>query len=148
MSMTVDQLDAFLGRVFPTPLGTIATARRDGSPQITPVWFRWSSRRVTIWTKDSRVWVRNLMRDPRVAFAVHEDAPPFAAALIRGHATVETGQSSDIDREIHAITARYMEPNEIEAYIDAWPQLRSIVTIWPDRITSWGSADPDTIDGK
>ena len=39
MSMSTTELETFLAQTFPTPLGVIATLRRDGSPHIVPVCF-------------------------------------------------------------------------------------------------------------
>ena len=58
MSMSTAELETFLAQTFPTPLGVIATLRRDGSPHIVPVWFRWDTGAVTIWTTETRAWVR------------------------------------------------------------------------------------------
>ena len=70
MSMSPAELETFLAQTFPTPLGVIATLRRDGSPHIVPVWFRWDTGVVKLWITETRVWVRNLLRDPRVAFVI------------------------------------------------------------------------------
>jgi predicted pyridoxine 5'-phosphate oxidase superfamily flavin-nucleotide-binding protein len=76
MSMSAAELEAFLAQTFPTPLGVIATLRRDGSPHIVPVWFRWDKGAVTIWTTETRAWVRNLLNDPRVAFSSRPSRSP------------------------------------------------------------------------
>ena len=77
MSMSTAELETFLAQTFPTPLGVIATLRHDGSPHIVPVWFRWDTGAVTIWTTETRAWVRNLLRDPRVAFSVQTFEEPY-----------------------------------------------------------------------
>ncbi len=137
MSMDPRELDAFLGQSFPTPLGVVGSLRRDGAPHLTPVWFRWDGKSVTIWTTDTRAWVRNLRRDPRVAFSVQTFEAPYPAVLIRGLASLTTGDDPAVLGEIRAITSRYVEPEEVEQYIDDWPALRTIVTITPDSVISW-----------
>ncbi|MHB1510175.1 MAG: TIGR03618 family F420-dependent PPOX class oxidoreductase [Acidimicrobiales bacterium] len=132
-----DELEAFLGQTFPTPLGVVGTLRHDGSPSLTPVWFRWDGASVKIWTTDSRVWVRNLQRDPRVAFSVQTFEAPYPAVVIRGRASLRSGDDAATVEEIRAITRRYVGPEEVETYISDWPALRTIVTIVPDRVTSW-----------
>jgi PPOX class probable F420-dependent enzyme len=131
------ELDAFLTQRFPTPLGVVGTLRRDGSPNLTPVWFRWDGTAVTIWTTDTRAWVRNLQRDPRAAFSVQTFEMPYPAAVMHGSASVRTGDEPTVLEEIRAITRRYVRPEEIEPYINDWPVLRTIVTITPDRVISW-----------
>jgi PPOX class probable F420-dependent enzyme len=136
MGMSTAGLEAFLAQTFPTPLGVIATVRRDGSPHIVPVWFRGDTGAVTIWTTDTRTWVRNLLRDPRVAFSVQTFEQPYPAVMMRGAATVATANDATAE-EIRAITRRYIAPDDVEGYIARWPDLRTIVTIVPAHIVSW-----------
>ena len=144
MGMSTTEMEAFLAQTFPTPLGVIATLRGDGSPHIVPVWFRWDAGAVTIWTTETRVWVRNLLRDPRVAFSVQTFEEPYPAVMMRGPATVATADDAGTAGEIRAITRRYIVPEDVEGYIAHWPDLRTIVTIVPAHIVSW-SAGGETL---
>jgi len=144
MSMSTVELEAFLAQTFPTPLGVIATLRRDGSPHIVPVWFWWNAGAVTIWTTETRVWVQNLLRDPRVAFSVQTFEEPYPAVMVRGTATIATVDDAATAEEIRAITRRYIVPQDVEGYIAHWPDLRTIVTIIPAHIVSW-SAGGETL---
>lgn len=144
MSMRTAELEAFLAQTFPTPLGVIASLRRDGSPHIVPVWFRWNADAVTIWTTETRVWVQNLLRDPRVAFSVQTFEEPYPAVMVRGTATIATADDAATAEEIRAITRRYIVPQDVEGYIARWPDLRTIVTIIPAHIVSW-SAGGETL---
>jgi len=144
MSMSTVELEAFLAQTFPTPLGVIATLRRDGSPHIVPVWFWWNAGAVTIWTTETRVWVQNLLRDPRVAFSVQTFEEPYPAVMVRGTATIATVDAAATAEEIRAITRRYIVPQDVEGYIAHWPDLRTIVTIIPAHIVSW-SAGGETL---
>jgi PPOX class probable F420-dependent enzyme len=137
MSMSTAELEAFLAQTFPTPLGVIATLRQDGSPHIVPVWFRWGAGAVTIWTTEARAWVRNVLRDPRVAFSVQTFEEPYPAVVVRGTASVATANDAATVEEIRAITRRYVAPAGVERYIASWPDLRTIVTIVPQHIVSW-----------
>jgi PPOX class probable F420-dependent enzyme len=137
MSMSAAELETFLGQAFPTPLGVVATLRRDGSPHLVPTWFRWNGTAITIWTTEERVWVRNLMRDPRTAFSVQTYEPPYPAVVMRGTATVATADDSATIEEIRTITRRYVPAEEVDRYVADWPHLRTIITIVPDHIVSW-----------
>ena len=139
MSMSEAELEAFLAQTFPTPLGVIATLRRDGSPHIIPVWFRWDAGAVTIWTTETRVWVRNLLRDPRVAFSVQTFEEPYPAVMMRGRATVATADVATTVAQAEAIARRYLDPADVEDYVDRWSELRTIVTMTPDHIVSWSA---------
>jgi PPOX class probable F420-dependent enzyme len=135
--MSPEEIRAFLDRVWPTPLGVVATIRPDGSPHLVPVWYRFDSHVVHIWTPQQRLWVKNLMRDSRVAFPVQEERPPFAAVLLRGRAEVVTGDDDETSAEIRHITARYIAAPDVASYIQGWAGLRTIVRIHPTKITSW-----------
>jgi PPOX class probable F420-dependent enzyme len=137
MTMSTAELEAFLAQTFPTPLGVIATLRQDGSPHIVPVWFRWGAGAVTIWTTQARAWVRNVLRDPRVAFSVQTFEEPYPAVVMRGRASVTTADDAATIEEIRAITWRYVASGSVERYVAGWPDLRTIVTIVPAHIVSW-----------
>jgi PPOX class probable F420-dependent enzyme len=139
MSMTEAEQEAFLAQTFPTPLGVVATLRRDGSPHLVPVWFGRESGDVTIWTTETRVWVRNLLRDPRVAFSVQTFEAPYPAVMMRGNATVATADDAATVEKAQAISRRYLAPEEVEGYVARWSDLRTIVTIVPDHIVSWSA---------
>jgi PPOX class probable F420-dependent enzyme len=137
MSMNEAELEAFLAQTFPTPLGVVATLRPDGSPHVVPVWFRWHAGAVTLWTTEGRAWVRNLLRDPRVAFSVQTFDDPYPAVIMRGTATVATADDAGTVEEIKAITRRYVAPEGVEDYVARWPNLRTIVTMVPAHVVSW-----------
>lgn len=140
MGMSERELEAFLGQTFPTPLGVIATLRRDGSPHLVPVWFRWAAGQVTLWTSDQRVWVRNIARDPRVAFSVQTFEPPYPAVMMRGRATAYTADDGPaVLEEARAISRRYLPDEEVDSYVAQWPDLRTIVRVVPDHTVSWSA---------
>ena len=115
----------------PGVLGVVCTCRPDGSPQANPVWFRASREQIHIWTDTARRWVKNLQREPRVAFSVHENSPPWASMTIRARAELVDLAIEHTHEEIRRICARYLPAEEIDAYIEQWPQTRSIVVLEP-----------------
>jgi PPOX class probable F420-dependent enzyme len=139
MTMSKPELETFLGQVFPTPLGVVGTLRQDGSPHLVPVWFRWDGAAIRIWTTQERVWVRNLIRDPRTSFSVQTFDAPYPAVVMRGTARVATADDSATIEEIRAITRRYVSAEGVEQYVADWPHLRTIVSIVPDHIVSWSA---------
>jgi PPOX class probable F420-dependent enzyme len=135
--MTGDEISAFLDQASPALVGVVATVRADGSPHAVPVWYSWGGDAVNIWTEGERAWVRNLRRDPRVAFTVQESKPPYAAVTMRGRPEAST-TGDDIDRDIYRIAGRYLAQDECEEYVAAWSHLRTIVRIHPATIHAWG----------
>ncbi len=115
-------------------LGVVCTLRAAGSPQANPVWFRLEHDEIRIWTDEQRRWVANLKRDPRIAFSVSENQRPWASLSVRGRAELDRLAADQAADEIRMISARYLPPEEIEAYVEQWPQTRSIVRIEPTAI--------------
>ncbi|CAA9550733.1 MAG: hypothetical protein AVDCRST_MAG79-2679 [uncultured Thermoleophilia bacterium] len=130
-------VQAFLDRQDPGLLGVLGTTTPDGAPRVVPLWFRYDGTAVHVWTTETRHWVRHIKRDPRFAFSVQEAAPPYAGVIMHGHAEVTTGDDDEISEEIRRITRRYIPAAEVEPYIASWPQLRTIVTLRPDRVKAW-----------
>jgi PPOX class probable F420-dependent enzyme len=119
-------------------VGVVATTRRDGWPHLVPVWYLWADAAVNVWTSDTRLWVRNARRDPRVAFSVQENGPPFSAVLIRGEAEVLDDTWPGFAKTVRAITARYVPAGGVEPYIAEWAKLRTLVRIHPLHALGWG----------
>jgi general stress protein 26 len=89
-----------------------------------------------VWSDERRLWVRNLRRDPRVAFSVQEPGRPFGAVTIRGTAEVQTGRA-DLDEQVRRICRRYLAEHEVDGYLAAWSQLHTIVRIEPAATRAW-----------
>lgn len=136
MSMDKAELEKFLGQ---GRMGVVATIRKDGSPQVTPVWYRYEGGTVTIWTEKGRVWVKNIEGDNRVAFSVQDEKPPYAAVLLRGRAQIAHMPNEEGFAEAKVISSRYIREDELEAYVkEFWPETYTFVTITPEATTSWG----------
>jgi PPOX class probable F420-dependent enzyme len=118
-------------------LGVLGTTRRDGSPLLAPMWFRFDGSRVLIWTGDAtqRVWVRCIGRDDRVSFSVHDYLSPWPSVVIRGHARVSALTPRQIDEEIRRISLRYISADEIDDYVESNRDLKTIVTIEPTKVS-------------
>jgi PPOX class probable F420-dependent enzyme len=138
MSMSPAELLRFLDRTQPALVGVVGTVRKNGSPHVVPVWYRWDGEAVLVWTDEGRGWVRNAVRDPRVAFSVQEPEAPYAAVVMHGEAEVRTSGDPETEAEIRRITARYIEEAQVDEYIAGWAELRTILTIRPSSINSWG----------
>jgi PPOX class probable F420-dependent enzyme len=134
--MGQDEINVFLDQESPALVGVVGTTRADGSPHTVPVWYRWDGHAVRVWTHEERLWVRNLRRDPRIAFSAQETKPPYGAVTMRGHAEICTA-SADTDDEIRRITRRYLPEDELEEYVTAWSHLRTIVSIHPAATRAW-----------
>lgn len=136
--LSPDDIRNFLQRADPALLGVIGTNGADGFPHLVPVWYHYDGERVHIWTLATRAWVKNAGRDERVAFSVQEEGAAARGVSIRGRAAIETGDQVSVIDEIRAITLRYVPlPLEADAYIKRWPDLRTIVSVTPEKISGW-----------
>ncbi len=132
--MNEEEIQAFLDR----PLTAIvATVGRAGNAHSVPVWYRFADGRFSIWTDESRAWVKNARRHPRMSVAVAEHEAPFAAVIARGAAEVLVDPPG-MAGEVRAIVARYIPEAEVDAYIAPWTALKTIVRIEASGIRAWG----------
>ncbi len=136
--MTIDaDVHDFLNRSLPGLIATVATNGRDGHPLVVPVWYRWDSEDIIVWSLESRRWVQNAIRDDKVGVSVQEDSTGSMAVIMRGTARVETSDHESIDEEILRITRRYVPKTGVEAYLEGWEHLRTMVRIKPNRVYMW-----------
>jgi PPOX class probable F420-dependent enzyme len=79
----------------------LATIRRDGSPQVTPVWYLWEDGHFMINATNGRAKVANMRRNPHVAFVIQDLKLPYRYIQVQGRVTfIEGGELGhyDIDR--------------------------------------------------
>lgn len=77
----------------------LATVKKDGFPQVTPVWFDWDGTHIVINTARGRVKDKVMHANPRVAVLIPDPANPDRYLQIQGHVVVETedGARAHID---------------------------------------------------
>jgi PPOX class probable F420-dependent enzyme len=98
-----------------TRTGKLATVRKDGRPHVVPVWFVLDGDTLVFTTGEASVKAANMRRDPRVAFCVDDETPPYAYIMIEGTASFST----DSDALLYwatRIAGRYMGEDLAEAY--------------------------------
>jgi PPOX class probable F420-dependent enzyme len=111
--MTTEEVRAFLSHG--TRTAKVATVMEDGRPHVMPVWFVVDGEQLVFTTGASSVKGRNLRRDPRVAFLVDDETPPYAFVHARGRVTIQ----EDLDELLRcatAIGARYMGEDRAEEF--------------------------------
>jgi PPOX class probable F420-dependent enzyme len=77
----------------------LATIMKDGSPQVTPVWFDFTNGHVRVNTAKGRVKARNLHEGARVALSILDPDNAYRYLQIRGQVVraTEEGASAHID---------------------------------------------------
>jgi PPOX class probable F420-dependent enzyme len=84
----------------------IATINADGSPQVSPVWVDLEGDIIRINSERTRLKVRNMKRDPRIALSVHDQDNPYDHISLRGDVIelTEEGARDHID----ALSRKYL----------------------------------------
>lgn len=68
----------------------LALAKKDGTPQVTPIWFDYDGTHILINTARGRVKDKILKRHPQVALAIQDPANPYRYIQVRGKVVDET----------------------------------------------------------
>jgi PPOX class probable F420-dependent enzyme len=131
-----EEIRAFLLRG--TRTAKIATVMKDGGPHVMPVWFVLDGRDVLFTTHEASLKARNLRRDPRVALAVDDEAPPYAFVHIRGRASLSEAPA-ELLRAATEIGARYMGADRAEEFgrRNGVPG-ELVVRVTPERVIAQG----------
>jgi PPOX class probable F420-dependent enzyme len=88
----------------PSP-AVLTTYRKDGSANVSPVWFRWHNDAFEVVIAEGDVKLQHLARDPRCILVVFEAVPPFRGVEVRGRADLAEG---DVTRVRAHIAGRYL----------------------------------------
>jgi PPOX class probable F420-dependent enzyme len=85
----------------------VATANRDGSPQVTPVWTHVEDGYITFNTAVGRIKERNLRRDPRIGLSITAQDDPYQKADIAGR-VVRFIEGEEADAQIDDLSEKYI----------------------------------------
>ena len=90
----------------------VGTNRRDGPPQLSPVWYLYEERRIYISVLVASAKYRNLQRDPRIGLCIDGGHPDARAVMIYGRSELIVADSPWRE-DIHwRITRRYFDSDE------------------------------------
>jgi PPOX class probable F420-dependent enzyme len=98
----------------PSP-AVLTTYRKDGSANVSPVWFQWSDDAFEIVIAEGDVKLEHLGRDPRCVLVVFEAVPPFRGLEVRGTPELVKG---DVTSVRAAIAGRYLGAADGERFAD------------------------------
>jgi PPOX class probable F420-dependent enzyme len=83
----------------------LATLMKDGSPQVTPVWFDMEGGDVRVNTARGRVKDRNMDKRHRVALAIQDPGDPYRYLQVRG--TVVASTEEGAAEHINLLAGKY-----------------------------------------
>ena len=106
----------------------LSTLMKDGSPQVTPVWFDYDGSHIRVNSALGRVKDKNIRRDPRVSMSIQDPDNPYRYLEIRGKVVDITHQGADdhIDslaqKYLGQSTYPYRQPGEVRVLYKIEPQ--------------------------
>ena len=83
----------------------LATVMKDGTPQVTPVWFNVEGDFIMINSAEGRVKDKNIRANPAVAIAIADPGDPYRYLQIRGKVIEFTDKGADA--HIDALAFKY-----------------------------------------
>jgi PPOX class probable F420-dependent enzyme len=87
----------------------LSTLMKNGSPQLTPIWFNVEDGMLTINSVKGRVKDQNLRRDPRLAIVIMDFSKPLEYIQVRGRVADITEEGGE--EHIHALAQKYQGKN-------------------------------------
>jgi PPOX class probable F420-dependent enzyme len=88
----------------------LATIMKDGSPQVTPVWFDYTGGMIRVNTAKGRVKARNLREGAAVALSIMDPDNAYRYIQIRGQ--VKRVVESGADKHIDSLAKKYLDKDK------------------------------------
>lgn len=132
--ITPDKIDTFLAG---KRNAILATIKKDGSPQLTPVLYRWDGEKFWVSITKERAKYKNILRDPRVSLCV-DDGGTVTTVIASGKARL-TEDNLWVDTQ--KIVERYRDPEQSAAYVKSMQEKkepRVLLVLKPEKVISWG----------
>lgn len=115
----------------------VATSRKNGAPQVTPVWYLYEDGVIYISISANSAKYRNLQRDARIGICVAGAHPNARAVIIYGMVELIVDDSAWRD-DIHwRLVRRYHDSDEeAQTFMDSMPtdDLRALAVVTPDKV--------------
>ncbi len=102
--------------------GMFATNRRDGPPQLSPVWYLYQNGRIYVSVFERSAKYKNLLRDPRATLCVSGDSPDARAVIFSGPVELHSDRDAEpwIQEIAWKIVRRYYATDaQAQEYLDA-----------------------------
>lgn len=112
----------------------LATLMKDGSPQVTPVWYDFDGTHIRINTAKGRLKDKNMRRDKRVALSIQDPDNPYRYLAIRGD--VDEITENGADAHIDSLAKKYLGKDRYP--FRAPGEVRVIYKIRPEKVSTSG----------
>ena len=132
--MTEKISDAFKDVLSKPGFAHLATPMKDGSPQVTPVWYGFDGTHIRVNSAKGRLKDKNLRRDKRVALSIQDPDNAYRYMAIRGD--VDEITENGADAHIDGLAKKYLDK---ERYPFRAPgEVRVMYRIRPEKISTMG----------
>ena len=112
----------------------LGTSMKDGSPQVTPVWFDYDGSHIRINTAKGRWKDKNMRNRPQVALSILDPDNPYRYIQLRGKVSEVTEQGADA--HIDSLAKKYLDQDK---YPFRQPgEVRVIFKVEVDRVQAMG----------
>src|SRR5437868_2203400 len=95
----------------------------DGTPRVVPIWFHWNEREFVLGTPPKAPKLKALVKNPKVALTIDDNAFPHKVLMVRGTAAVE--MVDGVVPEYQLAAKRYFGEAQGLAWLE---QLRGMVS--------------------
>jgi len=116
----------------------LATIGKNKTPHISPVWYRYSGKKIYIGTNNSRQKIKNLKRNNKVSFCVDVgvNAPDIYGVMGQGNANLILDDIK-VKSIAKKILLRYFKSLENKSAKELLDDTDCIIEIIPDKVTVW-----------
>lgn len=132
--MTEKIPDAFKEVLNKPGFAHLATLMKDGSPQVTPVWYDFDGTHIRINSAKGRLKDKNMRRDKQVALSIQDPDNPYRYLAIRGN--IDEITEDGADAHIDSLAKKYLDKDRYP--FRAPGEVRVIYKIHPDKVSTVG----------
>jgi PPOX class probable F420-dependent enzyme len=132
--MADDKIEKYSDLFNKKAFANLSTLMKDGSPQVTPVWFDYDGSHIRVNSALGRVKDKNIRRDPRVSMAIQDPDNPYRYLEIRGKVVEITQQGAD--DHIDSLAQKYLGQAKYP-YRQAG-EVRVLYKIEPQKLSAMG----------
>ena len=112
----------------------LATLMKDGSPQVTPVWYDFDGNHIRINSAKGRLKDKNMRRNKQVALSIQDPDNPYRYLAIRGN--IDEITEDGADAHIDSLAKKYLDKDRYP--FRAPGEVRVIYKIRPDKVSTMG----------
>ena len=114
----------------------LATYRKDGTVNLSPVWFRYERGYFEVVIASDDVKLKHIRRDPRLTLLIFESTPPFRGVQVSEQAESRT----KLRRGSRSITSRYLDDDASKSFTETRQGNGVVIRIPSQAAKAWDLA--------